>query len=253
MQRHKRFIIVSALFMFILACNLGTPTPTPSPLSVDGGIETAVIETLRAGGVMQATPVFTATPVDTPTPTMTPLPTDTPTPTIPLVSVSVDTSCRSGPGKVYDYLGALLVGETAQVVGKRTSHNYWIIKNPDAGGNCWLWGQYASINGNTDSLVEYAIPAVPTPIIPPAPSNFAVISKNCGATMDITINWTDNSSNEDGFNLYQNGKITHIIGFNRTSHSLAISYLPSQSVQLALSAFNITGESSKQILDVVCP
>ena len=247
MQRRKRFLIASTLLIFVLACTICTSAPpTPNPLSVDGGIETAVMETLRAGGVMLATPVYTYTPSVTPLPTSTPLPTLTPTPSIPMVSVSTDTSCRSGPGSVYTYLGALLVGETAQVVGKHTATGYWIIVNPDGDGDCWLWGNYASVNGNTDHLMEYAAPAVPTPSIPNAPSNFTVTSKNCGATMDISFSWIDNSSGEDGFSLYQNNVQTHIIGYNRTSHSLSLSYSPNQAIRHELAAFNKTGETAKK-------
>ena len=77
---------------------------------------------------------------------MSSLPTPTPTGTtlpVPKVSVSVGTNCRTGPGKTYAYIGELKVGETAEVVGKKTSYNYWIIKNPSASGTCWLWGEYA--------------------------------------------------------------------------------------------------------------
>lgn len=253
-QRHKRFIAISSLLIFILACNIGTSAPpTPIPLEVKPEIATAVEKTLRASDLVLATPVYTFTPRVTPLPTFTPTPSLTPTPDIPMVAVSVDTSCRSGPGKNYTYLGALLVGETAQVVGKHTPTHYWIIVNPDGYGDCWLWDQYATVNGNTDRLMEYAVPAVPTPTIPNAPSNFAVASKSCGATMDITIRWTDNSINEDGFKLYQNGGITYIIGYNRISQPLSLSYTPNQVIQLELSAFNVTGESSKQMLEVSCP
>jgi hypothetical protein len=50
--------------------------------------------------------------------------------------------------------GVLHVGETAEVVGKRTAANYWVIKNPDATGVCWLWGMYATVVGNVDLLPE---------------------------------------------------------------------------------------------------
>jgi len=91
-----------------------------------------------------------------------PTPTGT-TPSLPMVSVSVGTNCRTGPGKIYDYIGELKVGENAEVVGKNTSNNYWVIKNPDASGNCWLWGMHATVTGDTSDLLEYAVPPTPTP------------------------------------------------------------------------------------------
>ncbi len=98
-------------------------------------------------------------------PTLTLMPTITLTPTleVTMVSVSVDTNCRTGPGKVYDYIGALLVGEHAEVVGQSMDGIYWIIKNPDQNGECWLWGQYATIIGQTTNIKKFTPPPTPTP------------------------------------------------------------------------------------------
>jgi hypothetical protein len=82
---------------------------------------------------------------------------------VPLVHVDVETNCRTGPDKQYDRLGVLLVGEQAEVVGKNTVANYWVINNPDAPGTCWLWGMYATVEGNTDHLAEMTPPPTPTP------------------------------------------------------------------------------------------
>jgi uncharacterized protein YgiM (DUF1202 family) len=87
-----------------------------------------------------------------------------------MVTVSVNTNCRTGPGVIYDLVGGLLVGEEAVVVGKFTLTNYWIINNPDSSGTCWLWGQYATVTGNTAGLPEYAQPPTPTPTFTPTPS-----------------------------------------------------------------------------------
>jgi len=97
--------------------------------------------------------------------TMTSMATITLTPTSEkaLVSVSVDTNCRSGPGTIYDYIGALLVGEQAEVVGRSDDGQYWIIKNPDRDGECWLWAQYAEIMGQVAELPLYTQPPTPTP------------------------------------------------------------------------------------------
>jgi hypothetical protein len=81
-----------------------------------------------------------------------------------MVSVSVQTNCRSGPGTVYDSLGFLDVGQTAEVVGRSTSSDNWIIKLPSNPAiTCWLWGQYATVVGNTSGLTVYTPPPTPTP------------------------------------------------------------------------------------------
>ena len=79
-----------------------------------------------------------------------------------MVSVSLDTNCRTGPSTAYDSVGALLVGQSAEVVGKYSSANWWIIQNPSEPGTCWIWGQYASVTGDTSSLPEMTPPPPPT-------------------------------------------------------------------------------------------
>jgi hypothetical protein len=81
----------------------------------------------------------------------------------------MDTNCRLGPGQVYDIVGGLLVGETGNVVGRYLDGNYWIINNPDGGGECWLWGYYATLEGPLDNLPYYTPPPTPTPTLTPTP------------------------------------------------------------------------------------
>ena len=102
-------------------------------------------------------------PATPPIPSSTPLPALTLTSQVPLVSVSVETNCRSGPGTVFPTLGVLHVGESAEVVGRSVNKDSWIIKlpsNPEV--TCWLWGQYAKVVGNTDKVTAYNPPPTPT-------------------------------------------------------------------------------------------
>ncbi len=118
---------------------------------------------------VQTLPSESNIPVPTQTETIMPTITEnatntlTTTPEKVMVSVSVDTNCRSGPGRIYDYIGALLVGEEAEVVGKSVDGEYWVIKNPDRSGECWLWGYYASIVGDSSEVASYTPPPTPTP------------------------------------------------------------------------------------------
>lgn len=114
------------------------------------------------------TPLFTTTPeipTLSPTVTLTPAPIFTSTPIVPMISVSIATNCRTGPGKVYDRVGALLVGQMAEVVGRNATGNYWYIRNPSSSGNfCWLWGEYATVTGNFTDLAVFTPPPTPTPM-----------------------------------------------------------------------------------------
>ena len=128
----------------------------------------------------QQEPTLTFTPeMPTSLPTQTLIPTQaltatplfTSTPLVPQVSVSVPTNCRRGPGKVYPMVGALLVGELAQVYGRDPTGGYWYIRNPDsASGYCWIWGEYATLTGSIAFLPVYTPPPTPTATFTPTPS-----------------------------------------------------------------------------------
>jgi hypothetical protein len=81
-----------------------------------------------------------------------------------MVSVSVNTNCRSGPGVPYAILGVLSVGQTAQVVGQNPPYGFWIINLGSQHVTCWLWNQYATVTGNTAGLPVVTPPASPTPV-----------------------------------------------------------------------------------------
>jgi hypothetical protein len=163
---------VTLLLIVSLACSLSS-----APAQDINALGTAIMQTMIAGATQTAqgivpvdligTPTAsqTLTPIFIPTEMLTPSPAFTLTPIVPQVSVSVATNCRTGPGKVYDRVGALLVGQVAEVVGRDTTGNYWYIRNPNqSGGFCWLWGEYATVTGNFAALPAFTPPATPTPM-----------------------------------------------------------------------------------------
>ena len=155
---------ISMLILAVLACQPGpAPAPTfivtvqpitPPPSTLPFQTATPVI--------LEATVPATFTLEATGLPTFTPTDTLIPSPTIPLVSVSAATNCRTGPGRAYDRVLVVDVGITYEVIGKNTLDNYWVIKMPN-GGQCWLWGQYASTVGDVNDLPEMVPPPTPTP------------------------------------------------------------------------------------------
>lgn len=164
----SKLIVLTVVFALLVSgCNL--PGRSGGDLSAEEQAQTMIAETLAAGGT---TPQVTNDSLPSPTITETISPTNTIEPTItltatqdkPMVSVSVDTNCRSGPGKIFDYIGALLVGEKAEVVGQSMDGEYWIIKNPDRAGECWLWANYATVTGPTANLPKFTPPPTPTPV-----------------------------------------------------------------------------------------
>jgi len=217
---------------------------------IAGFVQTALSETIPAptqeptSTFTPGPPTFTPTETVTPSPTLTATPFFTATPLVPQISVSVPTNCRVGPGKVYRMVGALLVGEIAEVYGRDPTGNYWYIRNPDSGNNfCWAWGEYATVVGNIALLPVYTPPPTPTPTFTPTPSpdfevtytgldtcvgwwveirlhNTGSISfRSMGITVRDTVtdevlaNFTDSFTNLDGC---QSSKTSDSLGVDKT-------------------------------------
>jgi hypothetical protein len=103
-------------------------------------------------------PDASATPPPTPTASL------TPTPDQARVYLSENTNCRTGPGSVYDLLSILYSGDKSEAVAQDPTGEFWYIRNPQAPPSfCWLWGNYATPEGDTASLPVFTPPPTPTP------------------------------------------------------------------------------------------
>src|SRR5215216_46328 len=193
---------VTVLLLVSLAC-AGSGNGTPAPTQDLNLLGTVIASTLSAGVSQTAAvsvpptvaasptpwPTFTSVPPlpsFTPSATLSPIPLFTSTPLVPYISVSVATNCRVGPGKVYDRVGALLVGEVAEVVGRNANGEYWYIRTPHQNnGFCWLWGAYATVTGNFAALPVFTPPPTPTPV----PDFTAVFTKpeRCNSSWWVEI------------------------------------------------------------------
>jgi len=188
------------IVLIVLAMGACVPAPTlPAPSFDVNQLNTIIAQTVAAAVTMSMVPssAISSTPTPTFTSTFTPtlsptaLVLSTSTPPIPIISVSVSTNCRSGPGRVYTYRGALLVGEVAQVLAGEPTGRFWYIPNPDSPGEfCWVWGQYATIIGNTVGLPVYTPPPTPSPTFTPVPT----VTGTPGAAIQISYSSTDTCS-----------------------------------------------------------
>jgi hypothetical protein len=173
----KRLLLTSLLSSLLVACATeqghsesdfatavaGTVQAQQAATDVAISIETRVASTVAAG--LESKPEAPDV-LASPTVTATATATATPTRTNPVISVSANTNCRSGPSAAYDYKGVLMAGETAEVYARSTVSGYWLIANPDTIDDlCWLWDEYASIQGDIDALAEYTPEPSPTPAV----------------------------------------------------------------------------------------
>jgi uncharacterized protein YraI len=267
----NRKILIGTLVLALAAlsaCNLpGQPPATAeseSTFSQEELVATMVAATLAAQSPTGETP---QPPTETPTPENTATITLTPTPEVPTASVSVNTNCRTGPSTQFDLIGALTVGQTAEVVGKYQNGAYWIIKTPGSSGNCWLWGNYATVSGNTSNLPEYPSPPTPTPSITPTPMPPAAASNltankacnNAGAPVGFTyaggnIAWQDNSDNETGFNVYIGANLAGTTAPNVTTYPIPpLLVTVGQPITMGVEAINSGGASAKVEITFSCP
>ena len=170
LKKHPVLISITTLLIAILACVV--PGAAPAPVAVDpNAVNTSIVQTISARQTQEIlnnppTATFTFTP-ETPTQTaesaLSPIPDFTATSSIPEISVSVDTNCRVGPGAIFERVGILLVGETAEIVGREPKGEFWYIRNPDQDTEyCWVWGEYATVSGNTLPLLYLSPPPPPS-------------------------------------------------------------------------------------------
>jgi len=162
------FILITGITLFNSGC--GNQTDEAAFLAA---LDTAVAATdiAQADEMQQTadakaayTPTETTAPTSTETPVPEPSSTSTPNSGVfepPIVQVSLDTNCRSGPGKVYPYLGGFFVGQESTIHGIDPSGAWYYIINPDIEDSyCWIWGFYAETTGDT----------APLPIFTPGPT-----------------------------------------------------------------------------------
>jgi hypothetical protein len=170
---------ILAMVFALLACDL--PFSVATQAENLSATETMQVLATQVAGTLQpqsdseeeTTSGADSAEAESPAEGVTPTPTITLTPTLgpPIVHVSVDTNCRFGPGSVYEYLGALLVGEETVVTGKLADESFWYIENPDLPPPyCWIWGAYAQVEGDTSDLPILTPP--PTPTATPEPIAF---------------------------------------------------------------------------------
>jgi hypothetical protein len=174
-KKSVRLMLIAATILGLtLACSIpGFSQPTEAP---EGAVETRVAETMAAATTVEGptgeetpspsenpTETLTETPSSTPSPTLSPTATLTATPEIVRVSVSGDTFCRTGPGIIYEGKGILNTDQESEIIARDPTGTFWYITNPDASGNCWIGGRYATPEGPTDSLPVYTPPPTPTP------------------------------------------------------------------------------------------
>jgi hypothetical protein len=154
-----------------------------SATSTTQAIDTLAASTRQVLAVDRVAPSETPIPVTDGEAQALSTPTVSATPAAVWIQVGIDTNCRMGPGKDYEMVGALLVGERTRVVQRSAIPDYWVVDNPDnPGRTCYLWGGYATLEGDLGSL-PLDIPPTATPI-PASISGWSYLDLNGNGVRD---------------------------------------------------------------------
>ncbi|MBT3321457.1 MAG: hypothetical protein HN392_04145 [Anaerolineae bacterium] len=160
----KLLFSVLALALATLACGLPTPgTNSTEPNSVATQLAATIAALQQEQAATVAAPPNAIVPTNTQAAVATvATPVLTATPSIPMLSVSINTNCRSGPGLKYPITGSIVTNGSFEVVAQAPSSTpYLIIRNPDGGADCWAWLEHATVAGLVSNLPILPIPPIP--------------------------------------------------------------------------------------------
>jgi hypothetical protein len=190
-------VITMGVLLAATGCNLQLMNGPAGDLPIEALAQTAlqqtsVSKTQTAAMDAIAVPPPTASATLQPTLTFTPSITLTPTLEKFTVTVSQNTNCRTGPDKIFDLVGIMKVGETAEAIGRNEPKTYWVIRLPaNTAKTCWLWYEWATVTGNGDALPIIQSP--PTPTWSPKPDftfNYVGLTP-CGGNRFIRLQVTN--------------------------------------------------------------
>lgn len=212
MKKSRILIFALALSALLLQACGAANTDAVIQTAIAQTLQISQLETAAAGGGQQQAPTNTpepGLPSDTPTITL------TSTPSIPYVSVSTDTNCRTGPSQFYSYVTTINVGEQVQVLMTYNGAFYVIVRNPHGAGDCWLWLQYANqTNFTAFNLPVATQPPTPFPTATAAPSfNWAgewnIKAVSGGSTYTGVINFTQTGNSISGSTSFNPGALPY--------------------------------------------
>ena len=245
--RKTILIFSSALILSILACNIGLQAPTAlSPRDAAG---TIVAQTLQAQGL----PTSSGQVLNSPVPTASQGAAATPTFSKPMLTINAATNCRSGPSANFEIITSAPAGTQAEIVGKDTADNYWLIKTPNGTGTCWMSGQYATPSGDYAALPE-TTPEAPTPGVPSRPGSlYYNFSCTNGATVVTTnLTWSDNADNENGYRVYRFDTMIADLPANSSAYTDTTTITYGSTLTYYVEAYNAAGTSARRTASFSC-
>lgn len=238
------------LMLMLAACNLPGAAPAAPVATVDPGlVGTIAAQTLEALYTPTLPPTFTPIPM-----TATLTATITPTYATPMLRFEGDTNCRQGPGTEFEVVTVIRSGAQTEALGRL--ENYWLVKNPNSGEDCWVAGDYAKASGSFQALPTVTAPPTPTPKPPTAPAwsswDYQCEFASGGSNATVSLVWSDRNNNEDGFNIFRNDEIVASMPADSTAYTDVAFVGVGQSVSYTVEVFNDAGQARSSTISVSC-
>lgn len=147
----------------VLAARLLPMITPPNPTRVPETLPALPSATAPGAAVATPTPLPPAASPTASTATLTiPIPSpSTATLGPPMVLVLLQANCRAGPGRVYDVVGYLHVGDTSPIDGRNAEATWWWIRQ--VVGRCWVSDAVVEVSGDTSRVPVLPPPPPPTP------------------------------------------------------------------------------------------
>lgn len=166
MNIKKTIIGTATIVLMIVVSGCTTSAPTPN-IAATIAVNVAVEQTLAA---LQTETNLTQIAYDQlhPTETATPQPTATSeftaTPETVSLTLSKDTYCRTGILSKSPSITLMTAGQTYEVLAISPGNDaYYVVEPKHTFTYCWLWGEFATVTGNTANLPVYTPQPLPTP------------------------------------------------------------------------------------------
>jgi hypothetical protein len=157
--------LVLAVFLLVRGPGASAGPASPTRISV------AATQAVFVPTTTQGPPTATLAPTEASTPTAPPAVSDTPAAsatTARVVTISKPANVRTGPGLTYSVIGGLNVGQTAPVVGRDSSAQWFAISYDGAPqGTGWVSTQVATYDGSVNDLPVVQASAPPPPTAAP--------------------------------------------------------------------------------------
>jgi hypothetical protein len=159
-----------------------TETPISNPSSADQ-LPTSTATPIPPTFTEMPEPTNSLTPTETETLVPTSTATDTYTQEPARLTLNTDTVCMKGASFGHNVHHYVSVGTDYSILGQLLDLSWWLVGTDDA-DSCWIYGEYASVTGDVQSLPMMTPPPLPseTPTVTPETPGiyYILIAKDTG-------------------------------------------------------------------------